>query len=61
MIVAAADDPMIPAASFGGVAMSESVHLHISGSGGHLGFIARGGPDPDRRWLDWRIVDWFTM
>ncbi len=60
LIVAAADDPMIPVASFDGLPMSERVQLHISASGGHLGFIGRGGRDPDRRWLDWRIVDWFA-
>ena len=58
--IAAADDPMIPASSFSNLALSPSVHLHLSPSGGHLGFIARRGQDPDRRWLDWRIVDWIT-
>lgn len=60
LIVAAQDDPMIPIASFQNVAMSSHVRLHITESGGHLGFIGRGGVDPDRRWLDWRIVEWVT-
>ena len=60
LIVAAADDPMIPIASFDDLADERTRALHVSPSGGHLGFIGRGGGDPDRRWLDWRIVDWFT-
>jgi hypothetical protein len=23
-----------------------------------MGFLANRGTDPDRSWLDWRIVDW---
>jgi len=23
-----------------------------------LGFVGRGGVDADRRWMDWRVVDW---
>ncbi len=60
LIIAAADDPMIPMASFADLERSSAVHLHVSQSGGHLGFIGRQGQDPDRRWLDWRIVDWMT-
>ncbi|MCA9068573.1 MAG: alpha/beta fold hydrolase [Planctomycetaceae bacterium] len=60
LIVVAEDDPMIPISSFADVPLSSDVHLHVSKSGGHLGFISRGGLDPDRRWLDWRIVDWIT-
>lgn len=60
LIIAAQDDPMIPIASFENVAMSSDVRIHVSESGGHLGFIGRSGKDPDRRWLDWRIVDWIT-
>lgn len=60
LIIAAADDPMIPASSFTDLALSPTVHLYLSPSGGHLGFIQRHGQDPDRRWLDWRIVEWMT-
>ncbi len=60
LIIAAADDPMIPPASFQNLAMSSRVHLHVAEGGGHLGFIGRQGADPDRRWLDWRIVDWIA-
>jgi predicted alpha/beta-fold hydrolase len=60
LIIAAADDPMIPVSSFANLGLSPQIHLHLSPSGGHLGFIGRNGQDPDRRWLDWRIVDWIT-
>jgi uncharacterized protein len=60
LVIAAADDPMIPMASFESLALSPHIHLHVAHSGGHLGFIARNGQDSDRRWLDWRIVDWIT-
>jgi hypothetical protein len=32
--------------------------VEITRSGGHLGFIGAAGVDTDRRWLDWRTVDW---
>jgi predicted alpha/beta-fold hydrolase len=30
----------------------------LSDRGGHLGFVGRAGVDADRRWMDWRVVDW---
>ncbi|MBI3865853.1 MAG: alpha/beta fold hydrolase [Planctomycetia bacterium] len=57
-ILAAADDPLVPGAMFGELRLSPAVHLALSRSGGHLGFIARRNGDPDRRWMDWRVVDW---
>lgn len=56
-ILAAADDPMIPPDIWERLKLPESVHLHVSRHGGHLGFVGRGGMDPDRRWMDWRVVD----
>jgi predicted alpha/beta-fold hydrolase len=61
LMIASADDPMIPVSSFANLALNPHIHLHLSPSGGHLGFIGRQGQDPDRRWLDWRIVDWLTQ
>ena len=58
LIVAAADDPLVPCAMFKRLAPPESVRVHITESGGHLGFVGRAGCDPDRRWIDWRVVDW---
>jgi predicted alpha/beta-fold hydrolase len=61
LIIAAKDDPLIPAAIFDGPERSESIDLYVAGGGGHLGFIARGGADSDRRWLDWRLLEWLGL
>jgi predicted alpha/beta-fold hydrolase len=58
LILTAQDDPLVPLTSFDGVPLSASTTLHIAEGGGHLGYIAARGLDPDRRWMDWRIVDW---
>ncbi len=60
LILTARDDPLVPVASFAGLTLPPSVTLHIADRGGHLGYIARRGTDPDQRWMDWRIVDWIT-
>lgn len=60
LILAARDDPLVPMHIFENVAHSPAVVLHIAEGGGHLGYIGRRGVDPDRRWMDWRIVDWIT-
>ena len=57
-IVASDDDPLIPVGMFERARYSPSTHLTITPSGGHLGFLARKGEDPDRRWMDWRVLDW---
>ncbi|MBI2824926.1 MAG: alpha/beta fold hydrolase [Planctomycetia bacterium] len=58
LVVAAADDPLVPVAALRAAAWSASTVLHVTGHGGHLGFIGARSADPDRRWMDWRIVDW---
>jgi predicted alpha/beta-fold hydrolase len=58
LILTAQDDPLVPLSSFEGVRLSEAITLHIAEGGGHLGYIASRNGDPDRRWMDWRIVDW---
>ena len=68
MILTAADDPMIPLTPYEVWRRSEFVRLHVSQHGGHLGFVARrsgqatcdgrDAADADRRWMDWRVVDW---
>jgi predicted alpha/beta-fold hydrolase len=60
LIITAADDPMIPVEIFSRLELPENVRLHIAPSGGHLGFISHGQGDPDRRWMDWRILEWLT-
>jgi predicted alpha/beta-fold hydrolase len=57
-ILAAADDPLVPSRAFGRLALPAPVTLHLTGHGGHLGFLARLNGDPDRRWMDWRVVEW---
>ena len=60
LIVAAEDDPLVPVGCFAGLLPPPHVLLVITRHGGHLGYIAKSGSDPDRRWMDWRIVDWVT-
>lgn len=57
-ILSAADDPLIPAIMLREAHRSPMVDLHLTDHGGHLGFFAATGADPDRHWLDWRVVDW---
>jgi predicted alpha/beta-fold hydrolase len=58
LVLTAADDPLIPVSMFEKAERSPAVDLHIADSGGHIGFFGRPGCDPDRRWLDWRLVEW---
>ncbi len=58
LILASRDDPMIPCQSLESVRLPAAVQVHLSDHGGHLGFIGRAGIDQDRRWMDWRVVDW---
>ena len=59
-ILAAEDDPMIPVSIFDDVDLSDATQLHVANSGGHLGFFGVSGVDKDRRWMDWRIIDWIA-
>jgi predicted alpha/beta-fold hydrolase len=58
LILSAHDDPMIPPQVLQNASLPPSVRLHMTDCGGHLGFVGRRGPDADRRWMDWRVVDW---
>ena len=58
LIVAAASDPIVPLAPFELASYSSTTQLAITPCGGHLGFVAASGIDPDRRWLDWRVAEW---
>lgn len=58
LIIAARDDPLVPYETVSQSATSAAVRIHISESGGHLGFLGRKNHDPDRRWIDWRVIDW---
>jgi len=59
LIVTSADDPIVPVHSFARARFSRTTTLVVSERGGHLGFLGKSSPpDPDRRWMDWRVVDW---
>jgi predicted alpha/beta-fold hydrolase len=58
LILASRDDPLIPVEIFERLVPSPATTVYITPSGGHLGYVARRGADPDSRWMDWRVVDW---
>jgi predicted alpha/beta-fold hydrolase len=60
LIIMAEDDPLIPIASFDSLDPPDSVLLHRTKHGGHLGYVGKSGIDADSRWMDWRIVDCVT-
>lgn len=60
LLIASRDDPLVPVELFEQLVLPDSITLRLTDHGGHLGFIGQKGPDPDRRWMDWRIVDWIT-
>ena len=58
LILASRDDPMIPCEGLERAKIPPGVDVHLTHRGGHLGFVGRAGVDADRRWMDWRVVDW---
>ncbi len=60
LLIASRDDPLVPVELFEPLKSQNSITIHLTDHGGHLGFIGRSRSDPDRRWLDWRIVDAVT-
>jgi uncharacterized protein len=58
LILASRDDPMIPCDGLERAKIPPGVDVHLTHRGGHLGFVGRAGIDADRRWMDWRVVDW---
>ena len=59
-IIAARDDPVVDYRPFERIAYPREVALTLTDRGGHLGYLARRGLDPDRFWLDWRLMSWLT-
>lgn len=57
-ILASQDDPVVCSDPLLRLKLPPNVTLCLTQHGGHLGFIGRAGIDPDRRWMDWRLVDW---
>ena len=35
-----------------------NVRLESTAHGGHLGFYGNGASDPDKYWMDWRVLEW---
>jgi predicted alpha/beta-fold hydrolase len=60
LLIASRDDPLVPVELFEQLELPDSITLCLADHGGHLGFIGQAGEDQDRRWMDWRIVDWIT-
>ncbi|MEX2173848.1 MAG: alpha/beta fold hydrolase [Pirellulaceae bacterium] len=60
LIVAAASDPIVPIEPFERATYSDTTELVVTPCGGHLGFVGQSGDDPDRRWIDWRLIEWVT-
>lgn len=58
LIISSIDDPIVPGHLWDRIALSPATKLFLTDHGGHLGFIAAKNGDPDRRWMDWRVVDW---
>jgi predicted alpha/beta-fold hydrolase len=56
-ILAAKDDPIVPASVFENVTASDEVVVHMTRYGGHVGYLGRRSSDPDRNWLEWRVLD----
>jgi predicted alpha/beta-fold hydrolase len=57
LILASQDDPIVPATIFQNLVLSDQVALHVTRHGGHVGYIGRRESDPDRNWLEWRVVE----
>ena len=60
LLLRAEDDPLAICDALKPGQSSAAVECETTLHGGHLGFIGRAGVDPDRRWMDWRVVDWIA-
>ena len=56
-VLHADDDPLIPGSLYEAARFSDSMQVHRTRYGGHLGFLASRSGDPDWFWMDWRVVD----
>lgn len=57
-ILAANDDPLVCPRPLTDLSLPSSVSLCLTDHGGHLGYVARRNDDQDRRWMDWRVIEW---
>lgn len=58
LMLVSRDDPIVPIDVFDKVKTSPMVKKLETKRGGHLGFFSSESNDPDRRWMDWRILEW---
>lgn len=58
LVLAAADDPIVPVACFIEADWPQTTHLEIPPGGGHVAFLARGR---SRCWMDECLGDWFAV
>lgn len=57
-ILWAQDDPVVPIDSYQRYTLSNQIDIVETARGGHLGFLGVKNRDPDRYWMDWRILEW---
>ena len=59
VILAAADDPIVPIEIYDGIAFSKTTQIFVAAGGGHLGYYSEANREtPNRRWMDHRLVNW---
>ena len=58
LVIAAQDDPFVPAAMFEAPALRENPHVTtiVTAHGGHCGFVAGPGADDDGYWAETQLV-----
>lgn len=59
-ILVSKDDPVVPSEIFDELQDCDHLQIVKTRYGGHMGYLGVKGIDPDRRWMDWRIVNWVT-
>ena len=59
LILAAADDPMVPSSQFDGAAVRGNAHVavRIEPHGGHCGFVSRNGGTGTRYWAESAVLE----
>jgi len=62
MVITSSDDPLVPVEMFHKSRSTWSPHMRlcVTPGGGHVGYFAQAGIDPDPFWLDWRIMELVT-
>jgi predicted alpha/beta-fold hydrolase len=60
LIIAAANDPIVPVGPLRQARIGPRTEVVVTSSGGHMGYVGRRKGDPDRRWSDWRILEWLA-